>query len=69
MELSKEHIWIMEHTRDRAAGGLYCGDSPEMQELVAAGLMDCAGNKSFVPEPYFSLTSKGRKVLRETTSQ
>lgn len=63
--MTKEHIDIMEHTRDRAAGGLYCGDSPEMQELVAAGLMTEAGRKSFVPEPYFQLTGKGRVALRQ----
>lgn len=66
MKLTKEHISIMEHTRDRAAGGLYCGDSPEMQELVAAGLMAEAGRKSFVPDPYFHLTGKGREALRES---
>ena len=64
MKLTKEHISIMEHTRDRAAGGLYCGDSPQMQELVTEGLMACAGRKSFVPDPYFQLTSKGREALK-----
>lgn len=64
MELTHEHIDIMEHTRDRAAGGFYCGDSSAMQELVAEGLMVSAGRKSFVPDPYFQLTRKGREVLR-----
>ena len=68
MNLSKEHISIMEHTRDRAAGGYYCGDSREMQELVAAGFMAEAGRKSFVPDPYFTLTSKGREALRKVSS-
>lgn len=63
MTLTKEHVSIMEHTRDRAAGGYYCGDSPEMRELVAAGLMADAGRKSFVPDPYFQLTRKGREAL------
>jgi hypothetical protein len=64
MELKTEHIEIMRHTRDRAAGGFYCGDSSEMQELVTEGLMAFAGRKSFVPDPYFKLTEKGRDVLR-----
>ena len=65
MKLSREHISIMEHARDRAAGGFYCGDSPAMQELVREGLMVFAGRKSFVPDPYFQLTVKGQESLRE----
>jgi hypothetical protein len=34
-----------------------------MQELVQAGLMVFAGRKSFVPDPYFTLTQKGRDLL------
>ena len=66
-KLSPLHIDIMRHTRDRAAGGFYCGDSPEMQELVAWGLMESAGRKSFVPEEYFRLTHNGRVALRMIT--
>ncbi len=65
MTLTKEHISIMKHTRDRAAGGYYCGDSPQMRELVADGMMYFAGRKSFVPDPYFALTNKGREALRK----
>jgi hypothetical protein len=64
MLLSNEHLEIMRHTRDRAAGGFYCGDSAEMQELVAAGLMESAGRKSFVPSEYFRLTAAGRASLQ-----
>jgi len=63
MELSKEHKEILNHTAHLAPGGFYCGDSPAMQELVAAGLMEYAGRKSFVPDKYFRLTSKGRAAL------
>lgn len=63
MELTKEQISIMKHTAHLAAGGLYCGDGPDVQKLVEAGLMECAGRKSFVPEPYFRLTSKGLEAL------
>lgn len=64
MNLSKEHISIMEHTRDRAAYGLYCGDSLAMRELVAGKLMISAGRKSFVSDEYFRLTEKGYEALR-----
>ncbi len=62
--MNREQRDIMEHTATRAANGLYCGDSPDMQMLVADGLMVSAGRKSFVPDEYFRLTSKGREVLR-----
>lgn len=68
MRLTQEHIDIMDHTLKRAAGGLYCGDSPLMQELVYQGLMEYAGRKSFVPDPYFRLTAKGREVLEKPLS-
>jgi len=59
----------MEHTRDHAAGGFYCGGSAEMRELVAAGYMESAGRKSFVPDEYFKLTSKGRQRLSQALRQ
>lgn len=65
MNLNTEQIEIMKHTAQQAAGGLYCGDSPDMQELVEAGLMECVGRKSFVPDLYFRLTGKGRAELSE----
>lgn len=62
--MTHEQIEIMKHTRDRAAGGYYCGDSPAMQELVVEGLMAFAGRKTFVPDSYFELTDKGHAALR-----
>jgi hypothetical protein len=64
MLLNAEQRAILDHTAHRAAGGLYCGDSPDMQELVKAGLMVSAGRKAFVTDEYFKMTSKGREVLR-----
>lgn len=64
MTLTPEHIEILKHTRDRAAGGFYCGGGKQMKELVDAGLMVSAGFKSFVPDEYFKLTQKGREALR-----
>ena len=66
MTLSKEQLAILNHTAYRAAGGLYCGDSPDMQGLVAAGLMVSAGKKSFVPDEYFRITGEGREALKDS---
>lgn len=49
----------------RAAGGLYCGDGPDMDALVAAGLMAYAGRKAFVEWPYYKITEAGRKAFME----
>ena len=65
LPLNKRQIDIIYHTMYRAAGGLYCGGGPDMDSLVAAGLMEYAGRKSCVPDPYYRLTSKGRTALRE----
>jgi hypothetical protein len=64
MNLSKEQMAILHHTVYRAAGGLYCGGGRDMQALVSAGMMESAGRKSFVPDEYFRITSKGREALR-----
>lgn len=55
------------HTEHRAAGGFYCGGGKDMDALVAAGLMQSAGRKSFVPDEYFRITAAGRSALRQAT--
>ena len=62
-KLNKEQLAILDHTAHRAPRGLYCGDSPDMQYLIRAGLMESAGHKTFVPDEYFRITPKGRAVL------
>lgn len=62
--LNREQSEILYHTEHRAAGGFYCGGGKDMDALVAAGLMEYAGRKSFVPDPYYKITSKGRAALR-----
>lgn len=62
MELSDEHVAILMHTEKN---NLFCGDSQEMQELCKFNLMECAGKKSFVPDPYYKLTDEGRDVLND----
>ena len=63
IELTKEQVAILRHTKRHAAGGFYCGGGPDMDKLVEAGLMEYAGMKSFVPDPYYKLTGKGRVAL------
>jgi hypothetical protein len=62
--LSREQLSILDHTEHRAAGGYYCGGGKDMDALVAAGLMEYAGRKSFVPDPYYRITSAGRSAIR-----
>lgn len=65
MEITKEHIEILKHTATRAACGLFCGDSKEMQELCDLKMMEYVGRKSYVPDPYFTLTPDGRAFLED----
>jgi len=62
MELNEEQKAIIEHT---IKNDYYCGSSKDMQILVKAGLMQYAGQKSFVPDPYFKVTRKGREAVSE----
>lgn len=64
MQLNREQQEILIHTATRAARGCYCGDSPDMQALVAGGLMKSAGRVSFAPDEYFRLTGAGSEVVR-----
>lgn len=59
--MDNEQIEIMRHT---ARNGRFNGDGPEMQALVAAGLMQCLGKPAWTPSPYFGLTPAGREWLR-----
>ena len=60
MNLSKNHIDIMNHTD---LNQVYCGDDPELKELCEAGLIERLGYKVFVPDPYYRLTDKGREEV------
>jgi|688.fasta_scaffold432101_2 hypothetical protein len=65
MNLTTEQIAILDHTTYRAARGCFCGDSPDMQVLVAAGLMKSAGRIPICPDEYFRITLEGLAALRE----
>ena len=63
--MTDEQLSILEHTAYRAANGLFCGDSPDMQILVMAGWMQFAGTRPFVPDGYYRITDSGRAALNE----
>lgn len=65
IKLTREHLSILLHTRDRAAHRFYCGGSPEMNDLVLLGLMVYAGRKSFVPDDYFTITGDGLSLIQD----
>ena len=64
-KMNKEQIEILKHTRDRAAGRMFCGGSEDMRALCKEGLMACVGRKSFIPDPYFTITKKGLGELEK----
>jgi hypothetical protein len=59
--MTSEQMSILEHTQ---RNGRFCGDSPDMQALVAAGLMVSLGKASWCPDEFFGLTNQGREFLR-----
>ena len=42
-KLNREQLAIPLSTANRAPGGYYCGDSPDMQALVSSGLCELLG--------------------------
>jgi len=61
IELNNEQKAILEHT---IKNNMYCGNSEDMEILCANGLMEFAGTKTFVPDPYFRITPKGKDILK-----
>ena len=59
MKLTDAHRDILNHTYGH---NFYCGDSPEMQELVKHCLMKCVGKKSICDDLYFDITCDGKAV-------
>jgi hypothetical protein len=62
MKLTHKHIEILSHAKKN---GLFCGDSKEMQDLCELKMMEFAGRKSFVPDPYFKLAPDGESALED----
>ena len=61
--LTQAQVEILTHTMYRAAGGFYCGDSPDMKLLIKLGLMRSVGRKSFLLDEFFKLTPKGKAYV------
>lgn len=62
--ITQKQFEIIDHTINRAARNLFCGGGEDMTVLVKAGFMRPAGVKSFVPDPYYTVTDKGRELHR-----
>jgi len=61
MDINSEQKQILEHT---ARTGLpFCGRSNNMNILCQHGFMNFVGYKSFTPDPYYEITSKGLNIL------
>ncbi len=60
MELNVEQISILKHAYKN---GRYCGGSNDMVILCENGLMEYIGRLSFVPDPYYKITAKGKKLI------
>ena len=61
--MNNEQIEIIKHTMKN---GLFCGGSQDMDELVELGYMEYVGKKSFVPDPYYRVTSAGKQAVRDS---
>lgn len=61
ININNEQMEILKHTLKNS---YYCGDSVNMRDLCKQGLMKFAGTKSFVPDKYFSITEKGKHLLK-----
>ena len=61
-----EQLEILKHTH---RNGRFCGDSPDMQALVAKGLMVCLGQPAWCPSPYFQITGAGREAVKSASPQ
>lgn len=66
--MTREEFSILDHTLHRASSGRYCGDSPEMQSLVKAGLMRSLGKASWCPDEFFAITEEGREAYKSHAS-
>ena len=64
MEMNNEHRSILAHTYKNHQK-LFSGSSRERSELCEAGLMKWAGRKSFVPDPYYTITKAGIDELNK----
>lgn len=65
ININEEMRSILDHTQNRAANQHYCGGGAEMDRLVELGLMRYVGKKSFCPDEFYAITSKGREFLKK----
>ena len=59
-----EQLEILKHTN---RNGRFCGDSRDMQALVAKGLMRSLGKAAWCPDEYFQITGAGREAIKASS--
>lgn len=64
--IAGEQLEILKHTN---RNGRFNGDSPDMQALVAKGLMVCLGQPSWCPSPYFQIAQAGRDAIKHAAAR
>ena len=62
MLINEEQMEILKHANKNQ--GMFCGGGKQMDILCQNELMEFAGRKSFVPDPYYRITTKGRNVIK-----
>ena len=67
--LNSEQRGILYHTLHRAAGGRYCGGSPDMNRLVELGYMQKLGKPEWTVDYYYGITSAGKRALRAANAK
>ena len=67
--LDDEQVEILKHANRPESRGQFVGESPEMDGLVARGLMKDIGKPSWCPDTFYEITDAGRDYLQNTQDQ
>lgn len=67
MSMNTEQLSILNHTENVKPRKVFCGDGPDMQELVRLGYMQSLGKVSWCPDEYFAITAAGIAALKEAS--
>lgn len=62
--LEAEQVEILKHANRAESRGQFVGESPEMDGLVAIGLMKDIGKPSWCPDTFYEITDAGRHYLQ-----
>jgi hypothetical protein len=59
--ITNNEYQILHHTLTRATNNAYCSNESTVKSLIDKGLMQFHCKLSYVPEPYWTVTDKGKK--------